>query len=388
MNFLGAVPASKSLMNRALVLQSYFPEIEISGDSNCDDVMLMKQGLTDIAAQRPVYCGHAGTVFRFLALRVSRIPGEHRLVAEPRLLERPQDELKKILSQLNVKIDLRREDAIISGDGWKPQGDTLSVPVHRSSQFLSSVALNAWNLDFDLYVSPQGPFVSKSYWDLTCEEIARLGLKINFWDYDFRIEKNQKVQNSKLEVESDVSSIFALAAMAALNGQARILSFPQTKQQPDIFFVQIFERMGINFEIKDRILSVRETKDLRPISASLRNAPDLFPVLATLCAFADGTSELINIPHLAFKESDRLKKTIELLTKAGVKVEQLEDGVKIHGQPNLHPCDFEFDPAQDHRLAMAAALLMKKGFNIKLETPYVVNKSFPEFWAAIGLVPE
>lgn len=381
------VPASKSILNRALVLQTYFPQLEIAGDSSCDDVMLMKQGLIDLKEQRAIYCGHAGTVFRFLALKASRIPGEHRLVCAPRLLERPQEELTKILNQLNVKIEFTKEDARITGDGWRPQGDTLSVPVHRSSQFLSGVALNAWNLDFDLYVSPHGPFVSKAYWDLTCKEIAGLGLKINFWDYDFRIEKNQKIQNQKLVAESDVSSIFALAAIAALCGQARILQFPLTKQQPDIFFLQVFETMGVHFDLKDQTLTVRQTAKLNSISASLRNAPDLFPVLATLCAFADGTSELINTPHLGFKESDRLGKTIELLTKAGVQIEKLEDGLKILGNPQLVPCAFEFDPAEDHRLAMAAALLMKKGFQISLKTPFVVNKSFPEFWSSIGLVP-
>ena len=388
MNFVGTVPASKSILNRALILQSYFPQIQIVGDSHCDDVMLMKQALTDLEKARPAYCGHAGTVLRFLAFKASRIPGEHRLVAEARLLERPQEELKKILNQLNVEVEFGKEEIRIRGQGWRPQGDTLSVPVHRSSQFLSGVALNAWNLDFDLYVSPHGPFVSKSYWDLTCKEIMDLGLKINFWDYDFRIEKNQKIQNLKLIAESDVSSIFALAAIAALCGQARISHFPMTKQQPDIFFLQIFETMGVQFDLKDQTLTVRQTARLNPISASLRNAPDLFPVLATLCAFADGDSELINTPHLAFKESDRLNKTIELLTKAGVQIEKREDGVKVYGQPNLKPCEFEFDPAQDHRLAMAAALLMKKGFDIQLKTPYVVNKSFPEFWSAIGLVPQ
>lgn len=387
MNFVGTVPASKSILNRALVLQSYFPELEVIGDSHCDDVLLMKQALTDLAVGRPAYCGHAGTVLRFLAFKASRIPGEHRLVAEPRLLERPQEELKKILSQLNIKIEYAKDQLWIRGEGWKPQGDTLSVPVNRSSQFLSGVVLNAWNLDFDLYVSPQGPFVSKSYWDLTCKEVMALGLKMNFWDYDFRIEKNQKLQNTKLVAESDMSSIFALAAIAALCGQARISHFPLTREQPDVFFLQVFETMGVQLDLREQALTVRQTTKLNPISASLRNAPDLFPILATLCAFADGVSELVNTPHLAFKESDRLSKTIELLSKAGVQIEKQEDGVKIHGRPDLPVCEFDFDPAQDHRLAMAAGLLMKKGFKINLKTPFVVNKSFPEFWSAIGLVP-
>ena len=43
---------------------------------------------------------------------------------------------------------------------------------------------------------------------------------------------------------------------------------------------------------------------------------------------------------------------------------------------DAHP----FDPAQDHRMAMAAALLNLAGANLKILTPEVVDKSFPEFW--------
>ncbi|MCB0351832.1 MAG: 3-phosphoshikimate 1-carboxyvinyltransferase, partial [Bdellovibrionales bacterium] len=76
-NFSGELPASKSIMNRALIAGSYNPNLKILGDSNCDDVRLMKNGLRSLVTGQPIDCGHAGTVLRFLALRASRIPGRH-----------------------------------------------------------------------------------------------------------------------------------------------------------------------------------------------------------------------------------------------------------------------------------------------------------------------
>ena len=118
-------------------------------------------------------CGDGGTVLRFLALRASRIEGRHRLTGSPRLFSRPHEELMKILSQLGIAAEFESESLTIESAGWKPQGDTLHVPSHRSSQFASAVLLNAWDLPFDLYVSPTGAGISEGYWRMTQKMVTR-----------------------------------------------------------------------------------------------------------------------------------------------------------------------------------------------------------------------
>jgi 3-phosphoshikimate 1-carboxyvinyltransferase len=70
--FEGEIPASKSMMNRALLVQSFFPELKIEGQSDCLDVRHMKAATTGFGSHHEMDAGEAGTTFRFLALRASR----------------------------------------------------------------------------------------------------------------------------------------------------------------------------------------------------------------------------------------------------------------------------------------------------------------------------
>lgn len=101
-SFIGHVPASKSILNRALILQSFGPDLKIYGVSDSDDVVKMKAGIKALKDQAIIDCGEGGTVLRFLALRASREKGRHKLTGSARLINRPQEELVKILSQLGV----------------------------------------------------------------------------------------------------------------------------------------------------------------------------------------------------------------------------------------------------------------------------------------------
>src|SRR5215469_7307474 len=101
-SFIGHVPASKSILNRALILQSFEPDLKIYGVSDSDDVVKMKAGIKALKDQAMIDCGEGGTVLRFLALRASREKGRHKLTGSARLINRPQGELVKILSESDV----------------------------------------------------------------------------------------------------------------------------------------------------------------------------------------------------------------------------------------------------------------------------------------------
>jgi 3-phosphoshikimate 1-carboxyvinyltransferase len=384
--FVGKLPASKSILNRLLLVQSYFPALQVQGDSTCDDVRLMKQAIEDLKAGREINAGSAGTVLRFMALRASRQPGKHRLTGTKRLFERPQDELLKILRQVGVQAKLTADSLEMEGDGWRLQGDTLLVPFQRSSQFATSVLLNAWDLPFDLYVSLGGQKVSEGYWRMSTRLASELGMKIDFWDGDFRVPRGQKINRETFAAEIDVSSAFALAAIAAVSGGASFQDFPANSLQPDAGFVPILARMGVPIAFTGLVLKVEKAKALTGVSVNLKTMPDLFPVLAVLGALARGESDLYGAPHLVHKESDRLGQIAGLLTLLGREVTVKEDGLRISGgEPLQAPGPgVTFDCDHDHRLAFAAAVLKAAGFVIELQHPEVVAKSFPEFWSILG----
>lgn len=385
--FVGHLPASKSLLNRLLIAQTYQPSLKIHGDSQCEDVVLMRGALAALArGERELNVGAGGTTLRFLALKAARIGGEFVLRGERRLFERPQNELIKILRQLGVEAELGSDSLRIQGAGWKLQGDTLLVPFARSSQFASAVLMNAWDLPFDLFVSLGGQKVSEGYWRMSVRICHDLGMKIDFWDGDFRVPARQKVTATEYTAETDLSSAFAIAAIAAVSGSANFTGFPQQTLQPDGEFVRILATMGVPLVMTDGTLRVDRAPQLNGVAVNLRNCPDLFPVLAALCALAHGESNLYGAEHLAHKESHRVLKMAEMISTFGREVETAADGLKIRGAP-VAPAQIgkvSIDCDQDHRLAFAAAVYRAAGFAVDIINPQVVNKSFPEFWSILG----
>ncbi len=110
-------------------------------------------------------------------------------------------------------------------------------------------------------------------------------------------------------------------------------------------------------------------------------------MLAVLCAFAEGVSTLLGAEQLIYKESNRIQKTYELLCLMGFKCELHAGGLTIYGKSSSQPPSklCKFNPDHDHRMAMAAALFKLKSYNIEIEHPEVVNKSYPDFWKDVGL---
>ena len=390
--FDGVIPASKSHFNRALICASYASDpssvspVHLHGDSKCDDVQKMKQALVAIGSERTIDCGSAGTVLRFLIFRASRLAGQHELVGSKRLMSRPQEDLKEIFDQLGVKISLHPERITVDSAGWRLGGMDLRVSRDKSSQFASGVLLNAWDLDFPLTISWSQVGVSEGYWDMTVQLVKDFGMELEQSANAVFIPAGSKVKIREYTVESDLSSAFAIAAYAALNGEATFRQFPFASLQPDKVFVAILEKMGVGVDRgEDQLRIFRRDRShplLSGVQWNLNNCPDLFPVLATLCAFARGPSRLDGAPHLVFKESNRIAKTAELIQHLGVRTVILDDGMEIHPPPRLVPptIPFAFDPDHDHRLAFAAALVESQGIPIRILERHVVDKSFPEFW--------
>lgn len=382
--FVGKVPASKSILNRALLIQSYFPYTQIDGDSHCDDVEDMREALVACAEGREIPVGAAGTVLRFMAFKASRKPGTHVLKGDKRLFERPQQELMRILQQLGVESKLFEDRLEMKSNGWKMHGDTLAVPGERSSQFASGVLLNAWDLPFDLYVSQGGRKVSEGYWRMSTRMAQAQGMRIDFWDSDFRVPREQKAKSEKIHVEPDMSSAFALAAIAAVSGRASLLDFPAPSLQPDASFTQILQSMGVPLSLNAGVLKVERAQKLGAIAVNLNSAPDLFPVLAALATLAEGESDLHGAPQLVHKESNRIESMAQAIEKLGRKVEVKSDGIKILGEKPKPGLEITLDTDQDHRLAFAFAVWRAAGYNVKIKNPEAVNKSFPEFWSILG----
>ncbi|MES2962526.1 MAG: 3-phosphoshikimate 1-carboxyvinyltransferase [Bdellovibrionota bacterium] len=384
--FRGTISSSKSILNRLLVIQSHAPSLQIVGDSKADDVVKMRSALASMLKGEPADCGSAGTTLRFLALRASRLQGTHHLSGSLRLFSRPHDEIVRLLAQLGREAEIRLQRLTVRGGDWTLSKSEVVVDRSISSQFASALFLNAWGLPFDLHVRFEGEAVSEPYFAMTLELVERAGMKIEKLENGtLRVPNGSRVTASKLESEIDLSSAFSLAALAAVSGgRVEIQDWPEKSLQPDRAFASILDAMDCEVTMRSSLIVSRTSgSPLKAIEQSMKHCPDLFPVLAVLCAYAEGTSRLSGAPHLAAKESDRIAKTAELLKALGRKARVIDGGLEIEGRPfdkSSAVKPFKYDTDHDHRLAMAAAVARAAGAMIELTDENVVNKSFPGFW--------
>ncbi|MEK2689085.1 3-phosphoshikimate 1-carboxyvinyltransferase [Bdellovibrio sp. GT3] len=387
--FQGSIPGSKSVFNRALIVKSYFPVLDLHGFADCDDVRFMREGLKGIKERSRIDCGEGGTTFRFMALRASRVRGVHVLKGTPRLMSRPQHGLIDLLQQLGIQAQIKKNEMHIVSEGWKKfKNRVIKVDTTESSQYASALILNSWLLDFDLEFQLVGNKVSESYFLLTLEMLKKMGLRIKQTPTGYLVPMGQRLEKLSFDVEADMSSMFTMAAAGVLAGESVIENYPEQTQQPDKVFVDIFKKMGAQVDLDGRTLTVRKPQHLKAVEWNLFQCPDLFPVLAVVCSCAEGTSKLHGAPQLVAKESNRIAKVADLLTLLGIQHEVLEDGMIIHGNPQQSlKKGVVFNPDEDHRMVMAAVLMKLKGHQIQIQHPEAINKSFPEFWDMIGIKP-
>jgi len=378
--FQGKIPASKSLFNRALIIQSYFPELQLNGSAQCDDVHHLRDSLARFnSGERTFYCGEGGTTFRFLALRLSRASGEFEIEAHPQLLRRPQTELKLLMEQLGIIWYQSSEKKVVlkSAQGWQKPAYPLRVSTAISSQFLSGILLNCWNLPFELQI--QSDSLNYSYLKMTIAMLQNAGMHFLSGEHSLTIPPGQHLKAKEMRIESDLSSAFTIAALAALLGEATLEDFPFESTQPDLKFVEILQSMNVQCHRLDRDLQIRKGNPLKGIHVGLQDSPDLFPVLAALAAFAEDPSRLDNAPQLIFKESNRIKEVGALMNLMEVSHRLLPDGIEILSKPKVSmEKPLQFQVAQDHRMAMAALIFKSAGYNLNIVNLSVLNKSFPE----------
>ena len=130
-----------------------------------------------------------------------------------------------------------------------------------------------------------------------------------------------------------------------------------------------------------------EKSDLKAITVTAEEIPamvDEIPLIALLCAFAEGESRITGAKELRVKESDRIKTTAELIRGIGGDVEELPDGFIIRGKKKLFGGNV--DSYLDHRIAMTAAVgLIASENGGQIYRPECCAISFPDFFEKLGL---
>ncbi|MGY1740678.1 MULTISPECIES: 3-phosphoshikimate 1-carboxyvinyltransferase [unclassified Blastococcus] len=332
-----------------------------------------------------VDAGLAGTVLRFLPPVAALADGPVRLDGDPRLRERPNAGLIAALRALGVRVDddgRGRAPFTVHGTG-AVRGGAVTVDASESSQIVSGLLLAAARFDEGLDLALAGGLPSMPHVEMTVTALRDHGVGVAGTDRGWRVAPGPVAARDRA-VEPDLSNAAPfLAAALVTGGRVTVPDWPETTTQPGAQLDRLFRAMGAHVERDDAGLTVTGRGAIAPLTADLGEVGELTPVLAALCALADGPSRLTGIGHLRGHETDRLQALDEVLTAVGARVEQLPDGLVIEPGPR-RPA--QLDSYADHRMVHAAAVLGLAVDGVRVADPGAVTKTLPDFrerWAAM-----
>jgi 3-phosphoshikimate 1-carboxyvinyltransferase len=407
-----AVPGSKSLTNRALIIGALAEgEVFLRGALAADDTHFMATALARLGFQvepdwaqarcrirgeggripargGEIFVGGAGTVMRFLSAFVCLGEGRFRLDGISRMRERPIEDLLLSLRALGVdaRSELGNKCPPVMVDAHGLPGGRAGVDGSRSSQFLSALLLIAPYARAPLELEITGAFVSRPFVDLTLAIMAEFGVEVKRQDErGFMPAHGVKYRPGDYEVEGDATAAsYFLAAAAILGGRCGISNVSGASAQGDSAFIGVLEKMGcrVRKNYLPRKMGIEVFRDpkvpLRPIAIDMNAMPDVAQTLAVVCLFAEGTSTIYNVANLRLKETDRLKALASELRRLGAEVYEGADELRI--TPGAFKAA-KIETYGDHRMAMALTLAGLAQPGITIKDPACVAKTYPQFFS-------
>ncbi|KAE8538060.1 pentafunctional AROM polypeptide [Cryptococcus gattii VGV] len=438
-----ATPGSKSISNRALVLAALGKgTCRVRNLLHSDDTAVMMNALVELkgavfswedggdtivvkggggilstpAKGKELYLGNAGTASRFLTTVCAMVSGSASserstiITGNARMKQRPIGPLVDALTANGAKVKYLESTGCLPLDietnGFR--GGHIQLAASVSSQYVSSILLCA------PYAAEQvtleltgGQVISQPYIDMTIAMMEQFGAIVerqkdeqgNLLDV-YVIPKCTYVNPPEYSVESDASSATYPLAIAAITGTTCTISnIGSSSLQGDARFAkEVLEPMGCTVE--QTLTSTKVTGppvgtlralgnvDMEPMTDAFLTASVLAAVAVKPClperkveGLPETASRIYGIANQRVKECNRIQAMRDQLAKFNVETDEFDDGIIIFGKPeaslfrgaSIHCYD-------DHRVAMAFAVLSCIIDKTIIEEKRCVEKTWPNFW--------
>lgn len=405
-----AIPGSKSITNRALILAALADAPStITGGLVSRDTELMMSALRSMGTQillkndqmyvtpaeklhgGQVDCGLAGTVMRFVppiaALATGTVAFDGDVEARRRPMSTTLDSLRALGATVKTSTECNREGLpfFVEGSG-EIQGGEITIDASESSQFVSGLLLAGARFTEGVTVIHEGNSLpSQPHVEMTVQMLREAGVNVETSFNRWTVHPGP-ISGRQWHVEPDLSNATPFMAAGVLTGgTVRIQNWPATTNQPGDQFRQILLDMGAEAEldVHHGDLVVSGTGRVNGITWDMHDIGELTPTVAALAALADGPSHLYGIAHLRGHETDRLQALADNINALGGNVEQTADGLIIH------PAALEggrWESYADHRMATAGAILGLRVEGIEVSDVDTTAKTLPGFrrrWAQL-----
>lgn len=379
------LPASKSISNRALILNalSYSP-YDIQNLSDCDDTEVMVRTLNSDSRDFDIKA--AGTAMRFLTAFLSKIVGEWTITGTERMKNRPIKLLVDALNSLGARIEYMEKEGYppLRIFGSALQGGEISLAGGISSQYISALLMVAPLMENGLILHLEGNIISRPYIHLTLQLMEQFGVKATWNGQTIQILP-QEYKPIRFTVESDWSAASYWYSIMALskNAEIELLGLFKNSLQGDAAGAKLFAQLGVGTTFTEQGVRLKHTGNVtKKLLYNFVNEPDLAQTFVVCCVLLNIPFRFTGLQSLKIKETDRIEALKTELRKLGYLLTDSNDSIL---EWNGQRCEPEADPViatyEDHRMAMAfapAALVLPQG--IKIADPEVVTKSYPAYW--------
>lgn len=382
------LPASKSLSNRALILQGLTEGAEeLTHLSDCDDTQVMLRAFAHPDADT-IDIGAAGTSMRFLTAYLATREGRTvTLTGSERMRRRPIGVLVEALRQLGARIDYVEQEGFppLRISGRRLSGGKVEIDGSISSQYISALVMIAPTLERGLLLRFKGEVTSVPYIRMTLGMMAERGVHSCFMDNELEVRPQRYVARP-YSVESDWSASSYWYEMVALSElrEVHLLGLQEESLQGDSRIAEYFRELGVESRFETGGVTLERTGEA-PASVrwDLSGQPDLAQTLIATCCGLGVHFDICGLKTLRIKETDRIAALQTELRRLGyvLGVEGDErmtwDGTRC--TPDPRPVILTYE---DHRMAMSLAPLcaVLPGQALEVDSPGVVSKSYPAFW--------
>lgn len=373
------LPRSKSLFIRYMILDFLYGDqlIEIF-DDDAEDVKIVNRALQTIKngkgdSEEPIRIDvqDCGAAYRFLMATLSITEGNWFLTGTERLLSRPIDPLLFALRRIGATIETTENGWLIRGN---PSITATSIVIDctLSSQFATALWLISQKIGSPAIQTTPSHFAGESYLEITKQ----------VWG-------NYFMDGVPSKMETDWSAAIYWYAYVLLHPRQEMelkgLEYPSI--QEDSIIVKWFSDWGVETIKTEQGVKISYigNQEIGCQNLDLTNNLDLAPVLCSLATLYPFQLTITGISNLKYKESERGKYLVEILsqfTLVECQLERIEDKngyITIFKREKPLPDFISFDSHHDHRMVMACQLFADRT-KIEIKNGNAISKSYPRFF--------
>ena len=378
-----------------------------------------------------LHTGESGLLTRMMIPLLSVLnDGDIRVTGEKTLTGRPLKGAPEIMSAFGVRLIQAGERASLSAGSSASVANAASevfVPLDingslnagkasisgvSGSQIISGLLMALPLLEEDTVIELNNP-KSIPYLFITMDVMKAFGVKVwcdmeggeefaesKDWSdctaITFHIKGGQAYKAADMDIEGDWSSAANFLVAGAVFGRVELTGLDTKSLQADLSIMDILMEAGASLsqmgDDDPKGLIHVQRAPLSAFEVDAANCPDLFPIVAVLAAFCEGTSKIAGVGRLANKESDRGKAILEMLTKMGVNAKIAGDKLIVEGHSLARRClthtllrGGSYTSHHDHRMVMALRVAgIGADSPIEIDDTQCVAKSFPTFGELFG----